>query len=173
MQLLTAAAEPLIEEDAPAKADTAVVLGGDGFGTRIIKAAELARAGYVPYVLVSGPVYLNRHECDYTMEYAEGEGYSASLFRALPNDSDSTRSETALIGQYLRKHGVHSILLVTSNYHTRRAAYLMRRQNPGLRVAVMGAPDPFFSPATWWKTRTGQKTFLLEWVKTVATRLGI
>jgi hypothetical protein len=37
---------------------------------------------------------------------------------------------------------------------------------------VIAAPDLFFTPRTWWKTRTGQKTFLLEWLKTGSTWLG-
>jgi uncharacterized SAM-binding protein YcdF (DUF218 family) len=61
---------------------------------------------------------------------------------------------------------------VTSNYHTRRAAKLLRQQNPGVWVVVVPAPDPAFTPGSWWKTRSGQKTFLMEWMKTVATALG-
>ena len=140
-------------------------MGGDDFGTRIVKAAQLQQAGYAPYVLVSGPPYLLGPESDETIEYARRRGYSRSLFRALPSSADSTRTETAIIGKYLREHGVKKIILVTSNYHTRRAAKLMRKQN--------SAPDPFFTPGTWWKTRSGQKTFLFEWMKTAATALGI
>ena len=45
----------LIHDDGPAKADIAVVLAGDWYGNRIVKAGELVRDGYVPAVLVSGP----------------------------------------------------------------------------------------------------------------------
>ncbi len=149
------------------------MLGGDDFGTRIVKGAELAQAGYVPYVIASYPLIAGTPECQSTIGYAESKGFPAALFRALPSHSDSTRSETAFVGKYLREKGIHNILLVTSNYHTRRAARLMRTQNPGLQVTVIAAPDPFFTPATWWQTRSGQKTFVLEWAKTVATWLGI
>ncbi|HZS49773.1 MAG TPA: hypothetical protein VFA54_02855, partial [Bryobacterales bacterium] len=47
--------EFLVVSDAPQNADIAVVLAGDGFGRRILKAAELVRQGYVPRVLVDGP----------------------------------------------------------------------------------------------------------------------
>ncbi len=171
--MLTEAGNILVEDDGPQKAEAAVVLGGDDSGMRIIKAAQLAQAGYVPYVLVSGPKSLLGHESDMTIEYAERRGYPASLFRPLPHNLNSTRSETAFIGKYLREHGIHKILLVTSNYHTHRAAYLMRKQNPGLQVVAVAAPDAFFTPGGWWQSRDGQKTFLLEWMKTVATRLGI
>jgi uncharacterized SAM-binding protein YcdF (DUF218 family) len=170
---LTAAGQFLVEDDRPQKADLAVVLGGDGFGTRIIKAAQLAESGYVPAVLVSGPPSLLGPESDETIEYARRQGYPVSLFHPLANGLSSTRSETEFIGNYLRAQHVRKILLVTSNYHTRRAARLMRKQNPGLQVIAVPAPDPYFTPSTWWKTRDGQKTFLFEWMKTVATSLGV
>ena len=150
-----------------------MVLGGDDYGTRIIKAAQLAQAGYAPYVLVSGPLSLLGHESDTTIEYARRHGFPVSLFRPLPNTTDSTRAEVAFIGQYLRAHAIRKILLVTSNFHTSRAAWLMRHENPGLVVDAVPAPDPYFAPGNWWNSRNGRKTFLLEWLKTVATRLGM
>lgn len=169
--LLTGAGNMLVEDDSPRKAQAIIVMGGDDFGERIIKAAQLAQAGYAPYVIVSGPKSLIGHECDMTIQYARSKGYPESLFRPLPHDLNSTRSETAFIGQYLRARGIRKILLVTSNYHTHRAAYDMRSQNPGLQVDVVAAPDASFSPGAWWASRDGQKTFVFEWMKTVATWL--
>lgn len=172
VQALTAAGQHLVEDAPPTKADVIVVLGGDAFGTRIIRGAQLARAGYAPYVLVSGPHSLLGHESDETIEYARRQGYPASLFRPLNHELNSTRSEAQFIDQYLRFHGTHKILLVSSNYHTRRAATLMRQYAPEIRVVAVAAPDPAFTPDRWWKSRDGQKTFLYEWMKTVATALG-
>lgn len=67
----------------------------------------------------------------------------------------------------LRPAGIKKILLVTSNFHTHRAAHFMRAEAPWLQVAVVPAPDNFFSPHRWWKTRRGVLTFFMEWVKTV------
>jgi uncharacterized SAM-binding protein YcdF (DUF218 family) len=171
--LLAALGEALVENDGPHNAPAIVVLGGDDWGTRIVKAAQLAQAGYAPIVLVSGPVSLLGHESDETIEYARRKGFTNSLFRALPNNTDSTRSEARFIGAYLRAQGIHKILLVTSNFHTHRAAWLMRHENPGLQVDVVPAPDPNFAPGDWWKSRGGKKTFLIEWIKTVATWVGL
>ncbi len=173
--LLTEAGTLLVEDDDPQKAQAAVVPGGDTSGTRILKAAQLAQAGYVPYVLVDGPKSLVGHESDMTIEYATQRGYPPSLFHALPLPSgmNSTRAETAFVGKYLKEQGIHKILLVTSNFHTHRAAYLMRKHNPGLQVVAVAAPDPHFTPDSWWKSREGQKTFAFEWMKTVAAYLGV
>ncbi len=166
--LLTAAGSALIEDDGPAHAQAAVVLGGDEDAKRILKAAELAKAGYVPWILVSGPSGFGVHECDLTIPYAEGHGYPASFFRPYPDECKSTRDEADVIGKYLRDHKITRILLVTSNYHTRRAARLFRKQNPGLQVRAIAAPDLWFSPNGWWRNREGRKTFLLEWLKTLS-----
>lgn len=173
-RLLTLAGALLVEDDGPRKADAILVLGGDDSGARIIKAAQLATQGYSPYVLVSGPPNLLGHDSDTTIEFARRNGYPGTLFRPiwLPPEADSTRSEATFLGNYLRTHSIDSILLVTSNFHSRRAARLWRKQAPWIHVAVVAAPDPSFTPDRWWKTRNGQKTFLLEWTKTLAAWAG-
>ncbi len=168
----TAAGSFLVESDKLQHADAIVVLGGDDFGNRIIRAAELQHQGYAPFVVVSGPPTLLGHESDNTIEYARRKGYPVSIFHPVENDLNSTRSESKFLGKYLKAHNIRKILLVTSNYHTRRAAKLMRTENPRLDVIVTPAPDPNFTPSTWWKTRDGKKTFLYEWLKTFATALG-
>jgi uncharacterized SAM-binding protein YcdF (DUF218 family) len=162
----------LVENDGPQKAQAIVVMGGDETGARIIKAAQLAEAGYAPVVLVSGAPMLIGWESDLTIRYAELKGYPASLFRALTNKVDSTRSETAMIAKNLKHDGVHKILLVTSNYHTRRAARLMRAAAPWCWVVVVAASDPTYDPNGWWKTREGQKQFFYEGLKTISTWAG-
>jgi uncharacterized SAM-binding protein YcdF (DUF218 family) len=162
----------LVENDGPQKAQAIVVLGGDETGARIIKAAQLAEAGYAPVVLVSGPPMLIGWESDITIRYAESKGYPALLFRSLTNKVDSTRSETGMIAKDLKQDGIHKILLVTSNYHTRRAARLMRAAAPWCWVVVVSAPDPTYDPNGWWKTREGQKQFFYEALKTISTWAG-
>lgn len=172
--ILTLAGSALVEDDGAAKADAIVVLGGDGYGTRIVRGAELEKSGYGPRVLVSGPENLIGHDSDATIIYAGRKGYAASMFEAmpLPREVSSTRTEAQYLGRILRDEGVVSIDLVTSNYHTRRAGYLWRKENPWLHVNVVPAPDPYFSPENWFNNREGQKTFILEWTKTLASHLG-
>jgi uncharacterized SAM-binding protein YcdF (DUF218 family) len=172
--LFTLLGSALVEDDGAVKADAIVVLGGDSYGTRILRAAELAKIGYAPRVLVSGPGNLIGNDSDASILYATRHGYPASMFEPvpLPPDANSTRAEVKYLGRLLRDQGVQSIDLVTSNYHTARAAWLWRKENPGIRVNAVPAADPHFSPEGWFNDREGQKTFLLEWTKTLASRLG-
>jgi len=175
IELLTAAGRALVEDDGPQKAACILVLGGDDYGDRIIKAAQLAQAGYAPFVVVDGPPALIGHESDTTIQYAVQKGFPASLFRSvwLPPGVDSTSTEVQYVAnKVFRPNHISKVLLVTSNFHTRRAARFIRREVPWLQVVVVPAPDPFFKPDSWWKTRNGKKTFLLEWTKTVTEWFG-
>lgn len=170
--ILTALGSYLVLDEPPVKADAVVVLGGDEFGLRTIKAAELVQAGYAPYVLLSGPAVLSTHESELMLAFALKQGYPASLFQQYPHDANSTREEATVLASELRRRGVHRILLVTSNYHSRRATHLFHEIAPWLTVQTIDAPDRYFTPGSWWKTRRGRKTFVFEWIKTVATWIG-
>jgi uncharacterized SAM-binding protein YcdF (DUF218 family) len=158
----------------PQKADFAVVLAGDFFGQRILKAAQTARDGFVPKVLVSGPSgTYGYYECDLAIPFAVKSGYPESLFIPAPNKCRSTREEVAAMATLLRGMGAHSLILVTSDYHTGRAGRLFRAAAPDLRVYVVAAPDAEFQLESWWRSREGRKNVAMEWSKTVATWFGL
>ena len=147
-------AYPLIRNDGPAKADIAVALAGDFFGHRLEKAAQLVKQGYVPTVLVSGPpgVY-GRNESDLAAEFIEREGYSSQWFIPFPDPAHSTREEAGYVLQELRRRNVHSFLLVTSDFHTARAARIFQTAEHAMdfhpQFRTVTAPDEYFRPKTW------------------------
>lgn len=167
----------LIRDEGPGKAEIAVVLAGDDSGHRIEKGAELVRAGYVPSVLVSGPSYYGVHECDLAIAFATRKGYPANWFIPLPNSDLSTKQEAWSVLQELRRRSIHSFLLVTSDYHTARAARIYRAversMGGGPDMRVVAAPDQYFHESSWWRSREGQKTVFFEWSKTLATAVGM
>jgi uncharacterized SAM-binding protein YcdF (DUF218 family) len=151
-----------------------VVLAGDYSGNRILTAAELVRRGIAPKALVSGPSGdYGLHETDLAIPFAIHHGYPGSYFIALPNDSRSTGAEADVVLAALDKWHARRIDIVTSDYHTRRAGNIYRAKAPNLTIHMVAAPDVYFSADAWWKNRDGRKTFLLEWMKTIATWLGI
>lgn len=168
-RLLTAMASYLDQSSPPQQADVVFVLAGDFAGNRVLKAAELVRQGYAPKALVSGPAGLyGRYESDLAISFAESAGFPASYFLAFPNRAKSTREEAAVAAKQLRALGAHRVLLVTNNYHTRRAGLVFRQEAPDLAFIMVEAPDEYFSVDGWWRNREGRKIFLIEWLKTVA-----
>jgi uncharacterized SAM-binding protein YcdF (DUF218 family) len=166
-------AEYLVQEQAPVKAGMIVVLGGDLRGDRILKGAALAQQGFAPQVLVSGGGNMyGLHESDLAVAWAVKHGYPESLFIKLPFPATSTRDEEEADSRELRKRNVRDFLLVTSTYHTRRAAATFRSVAPDLKFHTIGVPDAYFSADGWWHNREGEKTFVMEWAKTLADGLG-
>jgi uncharacterized SAM-binding protein YcdF (DUF218 family) len=169
VQILTGLGSYLVNSSPPEKADAALVLAGDSAGNRILKAAELERQGFVPKVVVSGPGKTYGHfECDLAIPFAVKHGYPDSYFEHAEHSAHSTAEEAQVIVAKLRHEGFKRIELVTSNYHTRRAAKIFRAAAPDLTFIVVAAPDEYFSADGWWHNREGQKIFLYEWEKTVA-----
>jgi uncharacterized SAM-binding protein YcdF (DUF218 family) len=167
----------LIYNESPARADIAVVLAGDGIGLRLEKAAELAKAGYVPLVLVSGPpgIY-GLNESDLAVQFIERKGFPAQWFISFPDPSHSTKEESEYVLDELLRRNVHNFLLVTSDYHTARARriFLATEKQMGYtpQFRTIAARDKYFHANSWWRNRESQKTVFLEWWKTLATALG-
>ena len=178
---MTALGRLLVNDQGPAHADIAVVLAGDYYGNRVVRAAELVKQGYVPKVLVSGPDMLyGFYECDLEIPFAVKRGYPEGWFIREPNRARSTREEAAVVLADLRGRGVHRFQLVTSDFHTARAARIYRAQlqrlratDPDLDMRVVAAPDKYFRADGWWRNREGQKVFVMEWLKTVANLAGL
>jgi uncharacterized SAM-binding protein YcdF (DUF218 family) len=163
----------LVESEAPVRADLAVVLAGDSWGHRILKGGELVREGYVPQALVSGPEGMyGLYESDLAVAFAMRHGYPEQAFIKFPNRSKSTFEEAQTIVPELRRRQVHRFLLVTSTFHTARAARIYRKAAPDLEMRVIAAPDEYFTPDGWWHTRQARKVFFFEWTKTVSEAVG-
>ena len=166
--------ERLVYSEPPCKADMIVVLAGDFFGNRIMKAGELVNAGWAPKVLVSGAgLCYGFNEGDLAIQYVVHAGYPADRFVNLPSPARSTAEEAQYVVPELRRRGVHRFMLVTSDFHTRRSSEIFHKAAPDIPFCVVASRDNDFSPEGWWHTREGRKIALTEWLKTVAHFLGI
>ncbi len=172
---LTALGRFLIVGEPPKNADVIVVLAGDWRGRRILHAAELIKQGYASRALVSGPRHhYGLYEHELAIAFAVKHGYPADWFIGVPmNTADSTEDEAAQMVPELRRRGARRVLVVTSDYHTRRAGRIYRRKAPDLDIRLVAAADAVFHAESWWKTREARKSFFLEMVKVVTSPLGI
>ncbi len=166
--------EFLVCAQAPEKADIVVVLGGEWRGRRILHAAELVREGYAPHVLVSGAGYLyGAHEADLAVQYAVSQGCDPSIFIKFKHAATSTADEALFVVPELRRLHIRKYLLVTSNYHTRRAGRIFRAVGPDLQPIVVSSDSAYLPVDSWWKQREPRKIFFEEWTKTLANYIGI
>ena len=126
----------LILEEAPFNADAIVVLAGDVTGERVMKAAELFRASWAPKIFVSSAgSFFDQTEGELATHYAVHRGVPPEVIEVLQSSADSTEEESRFLVAVLRKRGVKRFLLVSSDYHTRRAARVVRRNGQILNCA--------------------------------------
>ena len=83
----------------------------------------------------------------------------------------STHDEALKLRGYCEKHGIASIVVVTSAYHSRRALWTFRRvfhetnKRVGIDPVATGIETP--SPATWWLHKFGWAMVPNEYLKIV------
>jgi uncharacterized SAM-binding protein YcdF (DUF218 family) len=161
----------VIESHPPEKAEIVVVLAGDGFGRRILRAADLVEQGYAPSVLVDGAMdFYGLNEAEAAIDFAVQRGAPRKVFEAFPNEAKSTIEEAKIVDDELTRQGVSKALVVTSDFHTRRSRSLFAARGSGkVKYVFVASAYPEFDPEAWWHSRQGTKTLFLEYLKTVYT----
>jgi uncharacterized SAM-binding protein YcdF (DUF218 family) len=163
--LLRFAGEFWIVDDAPEPSDVIIVLSGDNYdAVRAARAAALFRAGLAPHVVATGRSLRSyASTTDLMKRDLVDHGVPAAAIIAMTHRADDTREEAVAVSEFVASHGWKKILLVTSNYHTRRSEYIYERSlPPGTQLRVISAPDIEYDPQSWWRTREGLKIFFHE-----------
>jgi uncharacterized SAM-binding protein YcdF (DUF218 family) len=163
--LLRFAGEFWIVDDAPESSDAIVVLSGDNFdAVRASRAAALFRSGMAPRVVATGRSLRSyASTTDLMKRDLVDHGVPAAAIIQLNQRAENTREEAAVVSDYVASHGWKKILLVTSNYQTRRSEYIYERTlPPGTQLRVISAPDTDYDPQSWWRTGEGARIFFHE-----------
>jgi uncharacterized SAM-binding protein YcdF (DUF218 family) len=164
----------LMKTDPLIKADVLIVLAGGSTGDRILEAGRLVQAGYAPIALVSGPQgWYESNECEAAIPMAVRHGYPRSSFECVPNHAHSTLDEAPPLLQAARERSAHTVLVVTSDFHTRRARGIYRRLANGLDIRMIAAPAQFYRIDQWYRHREARKLIAIEWMKTLTAPFGL
>ena len=165
----------------PPHADAAIVLEGSLLGerARLEGAMGLLRQGIPARVLLPLPPTSYWGDAvppmaQHFLEVNYGHDLATQVdFCTVGAEVDSTLQEAQAIGKCIQQHHWRSVVVVTSNYHTRRAGILWRRvtrkENPALQISVYGVADQDFQADGWWRKRLWAKTWLLEFTKLMWT----
>jgi uncharacterized SAM-binding protein YcdF (DUF218 family) len=163
--LMRFAGEEWIVEDPLEHADAIIVLSDDNYyADRAAHAADLYRHGMAPYLIASGRKLRPYAGVAELMEHDLVE-------RAVPKDkilrvshqAENTREEAVALRQQVVDRKWRSVIVVTSNYHTRRARYIFTHVfPPTVAVRVSGAKDGDFDPDSWWERRVSIKKLMIE-----------
>lgn len=161
----------------PSSVDVAIVLQGSiaGETARTHDAMRLLAEGRTKRVALSVPreSYWGEAVAPSARRYIE-KNYGSQLVREVDfcetgPGVNSTEQEAAALLPCIEQQGWRRVVIVTSNYHSRRAGLIWRKavrhDAPGLRLWIEGAPDPDFHPEGWWRERLSAKTWYLESTK--------
>jgi uncharacterized SAM-binding protein YcdF (DUF218 family) len=157
----------------PQRSDVIVVLGGGLDDTRYDRAVELMHAGYAPRILLDTEAFgkkFGQTMADLAQEFLDRT--HAQNTTVCPVRHDSTYGEVEDVAGCLAPLKVSSALIVTSDYHTRRAYSIFTHRLPQYRWSVAASYAPFrpeeserMAGDDWWKNRRWAKTILEEWEK--------
>jgi uncharacterized SAM-binding protein YcdF (DUF218 family) len=173
------AASLLVVETPPKQADVGIVLAGDF--SRALYASDLYHQGFVPRVWLSRPererslrqldaigVSYPRQE-DVSRAVLLRKGVSADHIEVFGNGVVSTIEEARAVAELLgQRPDIHSLLLITSRFHVRRAEAIFRMildAHPHLEIRAVGSPYDGFVVDRWWKDRNSTRQVVLETAK--------
>jgi hypothetical protein len=154
--------------DAPRPSDVILVLAGET-DRRPQRALQLLAQGYGRRVVLDVPAKAKIYEftqVDLARKYIEHLPQAAPL-SICPIEGLSTKEESKDAEKCLRREGAKSVLIVTSDFHTRRALEIFRREIPGHEYSVAASRNDGEFGGRWWTHRQWAKTFVDEWLRLI------
>ena len=176
----------LVHEDPLRRADAIFVLAGARF-ERAMEASDVYHEGYAPIVMLSPGrqepaervlrargVYLPR-EAEPVREALVGLGVPRGAILIPDGAPDNTAAEALILRSVALQRGWHTVIVVTSKFHTRRSGFAMRRALAGtdIRVAIHASTYDPAEPSHWWRRRGDVRWLMDEWPRVVAYWLGL
>jgi uncharacterized SAM-binding protein YcdF (DUF218 family) len=161
----------------PSHADGAIVLQGSMVSedARMAGAVRLLQQNVVDKILLSLPEtsYWGQSLPNLARAYLQkrygNEVADRFEFCETGPGVDSTEQEARAIMPCIQERRWQSIVVVTSNFHSRRAGMIWRRTwrqtKSHIQIRVDGVADPSFSPDGWWRRRLYAKTWFFESIK--------
>jgi vancomycin permeability regulator SanA len=164
--VLASQAARFLVVDEPENSDAIVVLAGET-NVRPARALDLLRQGMAPRVFLDAEtrdVIYNQRLVEIAQKYVNDLA-EANRVSVCPITGYSTIAEADDVSRCLQPLGPHRVLIVTSEYHTRRALMIFRHRLPQYKFSAAAARNPAQFGEAWWTTREWAKVTFDEWAK--------
>jgi uncharacterized SAM-binding protein YcdF (DUF218 family) len=171
--VLQAAGTALVSHD-PIVAADAIVVSASAEDAGVLTAADLFAAHVASRVAVFAdpPLPEDREFIRRGLAHdTEGEAALRSLHELrIPNpvliekSVAGTEEESRVLPRWAAERGLRSVVVVTSPDHARRMRRLLKRATKGAALEVMIQPATYaqYQPGSWWRTRDGVRTQIIE-----------
>jgi hypothetical protein len=154
--------------EAPQRSDVILVLAGET-NRRPERALQLLSEGYGRQIVLDVPAEAKVYEftqLQLAQKYIQDLPQAASI-SVCPIYGLSTKDESRDAEKCIARAGGGSVLIVTSDFHTRRALGVFRREIPGHEYSVAASRDDAQFGVRWWTRRQWAKTFVEEWMRLI------
>ncbi len=156
-------------------ADATLILGGSA-DTRAKKAIELYRNGYAREILITQPKppikeYENLIVSDFVniKQILKYEKVNYTVVKDINGGAKSTFDEARDLIIFLKKHPLDRVIIVTDNFHTRRAKYafdkIFEESECKTIIQIAGAQNQVYNENNWWETERGLNAYVSEGFK--------
>jgi hypothetical protein len=152
--------------DAPRPSDVILVLAGET-EHRPNRALELLAQHYGQHVIIDVPTNATIYEftqIELAKRYIQDLPHP-DLISVCPIDGLSTKDESKDAEKCLQREHPKTVLIVTSDFHTRRSLNVFRREVPEYQYSTAGAQNSQAFGTKWWTHREWAKTFVDEWLR--------
>jgi hypothetical protein len=172
-RMLRVAGRSLVVED-PLDTVDAIVVTVDAREAGVLEAADLVNRRVAPRVAVMAePSTTAARELAHRgVDYDDGTTTSARYLKQLgvadveriPGSADGTHAEGTALREWCLRRQFTSVIVVSTTDHARRVRRVLRRSMRGspTRVLVRSSRFSSFDPDSWWLTRTGIRTQIVE-----------
>lgn len=153
--------------NAPERSDLILVMDG-----KWQKAEQLYRQGYAPLILVDADTAHRLYgttEAELLMEMLARN--SSVPMQICPTNGDTKYEEAADVWTCIANLPIRSILIVNTDFDTRRSLSLMRKRLPQYRWSIAASSAPYHDADQYWKHREWAKTVLIAWEDYVVWKL--
>jgi uncharacterized SAM-binding protein YcdF (DUF218 family) len=155
------------EEEIRLNRDAEAIVALTGGAARITDAVELLAAGHGQRLLISGvnrtthafelsrlvPAYQQMFACCIDLDY--------SAVNTIGNAVETRR--------WVRSHGFHSLVVVTSNYHIQRAMIELAHQLPDVTLIAFPVVPEKRRGEPWWSSAATTRVLVHEYFKYLIT----
>jgi len=151
--------------DEPTEVDAIVVLGGDPSGGRVDHASRLYQKGYLPTgpFIVSGGILYGKLTWAGFMAQRAIQNLVPIKCISLQLESETTDQNAEFSVKLLRKCEAKKVMIVTSDFHSKRTLALFRKHAP--EIAFISCPSKSGFKEDWWKHAESARVIASEILK--------
>lgn len=152
--------------DAPERSDVVLILAGET-DRRPAKGLELLEQGYASRVIMDVPARDKTYgftDIELAQKYIQ-TGPHPEAVKVCAITGLSTREEAREAEKCLAQEGGSRVLIVTSDFHTRRALSIFRHEVRGKTFTMAAAWGETEFGVRWWTHREWAKTCVYEWMR--------